>query len=302
MATASDEFGRAIPGAFVDGTTAAELRRRRLADWLGNGVVYAILVVSLLIAIGPFVAIALAGFKTDVELAQNPFGLPAQWSLDSFGNAWHQAHFSQYFKSSVIVALPVVLGSTALSVLTGYAFGRMRFPGSRALFFLFLLGIMIPGEAVIIPLYHNLQRVGLLDTYWAIILPQIAFSISFGTFWMRGFFSQVPGDLVDAATVDGANSWQTLWGVLLPLARPAILSMAVLFFIWSWNDFLLPLVVVSREELRTLPLGLAFFQGRYASNLPLMAAGATLVALPTIVIYVLLQRHFIRGIASGAVK
>ena len=302
MATASDEFGRAIPGAFVDGTTAGELRRRRLADWLGNGVVYAILVVSLLIAIGPFVAIALAGFKTDVELAQNPFGLPAQWSLDSFGNAWHQAHFSQYFKSSVIVALPVVLGSTALSVLTGYAFGRMRFPGSRALFFLFLLGIMIPGEAVIIPLYHNLQRVGLLDTYWAIILPQIAFSISFGTFWMRGFFSQVPGDLVDAATVDGANSWQTLWGVLLPLARPAILSMAVLFFIWSWNDFLLPLVVVSREELRTLPLGLAFFQGRYASNLPLMAAGATLVALPTIVIYVLLQRHFIRGIASGAVK
>ncbi|MCC6790761.1 MAG: carbohydrate ABC transporter permease, partial [Thermomicrobiales bacterium] len=102
--------------------------------------------------------------------------------------------------------------------------------------------------------------------------------------------------------VDGANSWGVLWDVLLPLARPAILTMAVLFFLWSWNDFLLPLVVVSSEDLRTLPLGLAFFQGRFASDVPLMAAGATIVALPTIVVYALLQRHFIRGIASGAIK
>jgi raffinose/stachyose/melibiose transport system permease protein len=299
MATATDRIGQKARPASGAGSVGA---RRLAARWLGNGVVYAILIVALLIAVGPFIAIALAGFKTGAELAASPFGLPAHWTIDNFASAWTQARFSQYFRSSIIVAAPVVLGSTVLSVLSGYAFGRMHFPGNRPLFFVMLLGIMIPGEAVIIPLYHNLQQMHLLDTYWAIILPQIAFSVSFGTFWMRGFFSQTPQDLVDAATVDGANSWQTLWDVLLPLARPAILSMAVLFFVWSWNDFLLPLVVVSREELRTLPLGLAFFQGRYASDLPLMAAGATLVALPTIVVYVFLQRHFIRGIASGAVK
>lgn len=263
---------------------------------------YAILVVLLLIAIGPFLITALAALKDAAELASNTFGLPRTWRWENFGEAWTTAQFSRYFRSSLIVAAPVVVLSCLLSVLTGYAFGRLRFPGANVLFVLLLIGIMIPGEAVVIPLYHNLRAMGLYDTYWAIILPQVAFNVSFGTLWMRGFFSQVPNDLPDAATVDGANSLRALWDVLLPLARPAILTMAVLFFMWSWNDFLLPLVVVADEDLRTLPLGLAFFQGRFSSNLPLMSAGATIVALPTVVVYVLLQRHFIRGIASGAIK
>jgi raffinose/stachyose/melibiose transport system permease protein len=263
---------------------------------------YAILVVLLLIAIGPFLITALAAFKDAAELATNTFGLPQTWRWENLGEAWTTAQFSRYFRSSLIVAAPVVLLSCLLSVLTGYAFGRLRFAGANAVFVLLLIGIMIPGEAVVIPLYHNLRAMGLYDTYWAIILPQVAINVSFGTLWMRGFFSQVPNDLPDAATVDGANSLRALWDVLLPLARPAILTMAVLFFMWSWNDFLLPLVVVADEDLRTLPLGLAFFQGRFSSDLPLMSAGATIVALPTIVVYVLLQRHFIRGIASGAIK
>lgn len=264
--------------------------------------VYAVLLLLLLVAIGPFLITGLAAFKDAAELAANTFGLPRIWRWENFGEAWTTAQFSRYFRSSLIVAAPVVALSVALSVLTGYAFGRMRFAGSNLVFALLLIGIAIPGEAVVIPLYHNLRAMGLYDTYWAIILPQVAFNVSFGTLWMRGFFSQVPNDLPDAATIDGAHSLRTLWDVLLPLARPAILTMAVLFFMWSWNDFLLPLVVVADEDLRTLPLGLAFFQGRFSSNLPLMSAGATIVALPTIVVYVLLQRHFIRGIASGAIK
>ncbi|MCC6315164.1 MAG: carbohydrate ABC transporter permease, partial [Thermomicrobiales bacterium] len=203
---------------------------------------YVILAILTAIALGPFVIIALAALKDNAELAGNTFGLPQAWRWDHFADAWNTARFSRYFRSSVFVAAPVVVISSLLSVLAGYAFGRMRFPGANVLFFLLLLGIMIPGEAVIIPLYHNLQAMGLYDTYWAIILPQIGFNISFGALWMRGFFSQVPNDLPDAATVDGANSWGVLWDVLLPLARPAILTMAVLFFLWSWNDFLLPLV------------------------------------------------------------
>jgi raffinose/stachyose/melibiose transport system permease protein len=286
------------------GTTAHpwESQRERKSWSARTAWTYAILTLFLLIAIGPFLIVVLAAFKTGEEIARNVFGLPDVWRWSNIADAWTQGRFGQYFRSSIIVVVPVVVASTFLSVMTGYAFGRMRFPLSRLLFFLILLGIMIPGEAVIIPLYHNLRAMHLLDTYWAMILPDIAFSVSFGTLWMRGFFSQVPQDLIDAATVDGSNSWQTLWRVLLPNALPAILTMAVLFFVWTWNDFLLPLVVISNENLRTLPLGLAFFQGRYTSNLPLTAAGATIVALPTIVVYVLLQRHFIRGLTSGAVK
>lgn len=147
-----------------------------------------------------------------------------------------------------------------------------------------------------------MRKLGLLDTYWALILPQIGMSVCFGTFWMRGFFAEVPRDLVDAATVDGCTSWDTLWRVLLPIARPAILTMVVLFFVWTWNDFLLALVLVSSDEVRTLPLGLAFFQGRYASDVQLISAGATMVALPTILIYFIFQRQFIRGITAGAVE
>ena len=263
---------------------------------------YVLLTLFLFLAVAPLALIILSAFKSAEEIAQNIFGLPRVWTLVNFAEAWSQARFDAYFRSSVIVAVPVVIISCFLSILTGYAFGQMRFAGSGLLFALFLIGIMVPGEAVIIPIYFNLRAMGLTDTYWAMILPDIAFSVSFGTLWMRGFFASVPKELIDAATVDGGNSWQTLWRVLVPNAVPAILTMGILFFIWTWNDFLLPLVVVSRDDLRTLPLGLTFFQGRYSSDLPLLAAGATMVALPTLVVYVLMQRHFIRGLTAGAVK
>ena len=141
------------------------------------------------------------------------------------------------------------------------------------LFYVFLLGLMVPIEAMIVPLYYDLRDLGLTDTYWALILPQIAPSVAFGTFWMRAFFRGVPRSLVEAARIDGASTWFTLWRVLLPLARPAVLTMTVLLFMWTWNEFLLALVMVSDENLRTAPLGLAFFQGRNTSDLTLLAAG-----------------------------
>ena len=264
--------------------------------------VYLILIVFLLIAIFPFIIMVFTAFKTSSELARGAFSLPEVWRWSNFADAWTQARFDRFFFSSVIVAIPVVLVSTLLSVMSGYAFGRMVFPLSRSLFFILLLGIMVPLEALIIPLYHNLRWIGLLDTYWALILPQIGMSVSFGTFWMRGFFAEVPQDLVDAATVDGCNSWDTLWRVLLPTATPAITSMMVLFFVWTWNDFLLALVLISTESLRTLPLGLAFFQGQHTTNVPLVAAGATIVAIPAIMMYVAFQRQFIRGITGGSIE
>jgi raffinose/stachyose/melibiose transport system permease protein len=178
----------------------------------------------------------------------------------------------------------------------------MRFRGEQVLFYVLLIGLMVPLEATIVPLYYDLRDLGLTDTYWALILPQAGVSVAFGTFWMRAFFRSVPRSLVEAARLDGSSSWSTLWRVIMPLARPAVLTMVVLVFMWTWNEFLLALVMVSDEDLRTAPLGLAFFQGRNTSDEALLAAGSLIVAAPVVIVYLFLQRHFIRGMLSGAVK
>jgi raffinose/stachyose/melibiose transport system permease protein len=261
---------------------------------------YTILGVFALIALLPIVGIVFTALQKQGGGAS--FGQFDGLHFNNFKRAWDDGNFGQYLKSSAIVAVSVVVIATFVSILAGYAFGLMRFRGSQFLFYIFLLGLMVPMEAMIVPLYYDLRDAGLTDTYWALILPQAGTSIAFRTFWMRAFFRSVPTSLVEAARIDGASSWFTLWRVLLPLARPAVLTMVVLLFMWTWNEFLLALVMVTDEGLRTAPLGLSFFLGRNQSDLTLLAAGAVIVALPVVVLYVFLQRHFIRGMVSGAVK
>jgi raffinose/stachyose/melibiose transport system permease protein len=246
------------------------------------------------VVLGFFAVIALAPVVRIVVTALGESG--------SFSTAWSEGHFGTYLRSSVLVAGSVVVISSALSILAGYAFGLMRFRGEQVLFYVLLLGLMVPLEATIVPLYYDLRDLGLTDTYWALILPQAGVSVAFGTFWMRAFFRSVPRSLVEAARLDGSSSWSTLWRVILPFGRPAVLTMMLLVFMWTWNEFLLALVMVSQESLRTAPLGLAFFQGRNTTDFALLAAGSVIVATPVVVLYVILQRHFIRGMLSGAVK
>jgi raffinose/stachyose/melibiose transport system permease protein len=261
---------------------------------------YTLLGVFSLIALLPIVGIVFTALQQKGGGAS--FGSFDGLHFDNFKRAWQDGNFGTYLKSSVIVAVAVVGLSTVVSILAGYAFGLMRFRFAQPLFYLFLLGLMVPMEAMIVPLYYDLRDLELTDTYWALILPQAGTSIAFGTFWMRAFFRSVPPSLVEAARIDGASSWFTLWRVLLPLAKPAVLTMVVLLFMWTWNEFLLALVMVTDEGLRTAPLGLSFFVGRNQADLTLLAAGAVIVALPVVVLYVFLQRHFIRGMVSGAVK
>ena len=261
---------------------------------------YVILGLFSLFALAPILGILVTAFQDPDGGAA--FGTIDGFHLSNFKAAWEQGSFGSYLKSSVIVAVCVVFFATIFSILSGYAFGLMRFRGSTVLFYVFLLGLMVPTEAIIVPLYYDFRDLGLTNTYAGLILPQIATSVSFGTYWMRTYFRTVPPSLVEAARLDGASSWFTLWRVLLPLARPAVLTMCVLLFMWTWNEFLLALVLVSDEGLRTAPLGLSFFQGRNTSDLTLMAAASVIVALPVVILYVFLQRHFIRGMLAGAVK
>ena len=262
---------------------------------------YAIAIAFAFLTLAPLVGILFAAFHPPGALL-NGVSVPHSLSFSTFSNAWHRGSFGRLMLSSLIVASSVVAATVVLSIPAGFAFGTMRFPFSSALFFLFLSGLVIPFEALIVPLYYHFRDLGLTDTYWALILPQTGLSLSFGVFWMRAFFRATPRSLLEAARIDGASSWTTMTRVLLPMGRPAILTMVLLVFMWTWNEFLLALVMISDDAHRTAPLGLSVFKSRYGIDVPSVSAAATLVALPVLVVYVFLQRHFIRGVLSGAVK
>ena len=262
---------------------------------------YAFLGLFSFLAVAPLVGIALMALR-DPEIGGTRLVLDTGLHLENLERAWVTGGFEASIRSSLIVVFTVVPISCVLSVMAGYAFGAMRFRGSDVLFMSLLIGLVLPQEATIIPLFYGFNALRLTDTYWALILPQIGQSLAFGAFWMRAFFRSVPSELVDAARIDGAGPMTTLWRVLVPIGRPAITSMAVLFFLWTWNDFLLALVLVSSEDVRTAPVGLTFFRGRYATEWTLLAAASLFVALPVLIVYVFMQRHFIRGVLGGAIR
>jgi raffinose/stachyose/melibiose transport system permease protein len=266
-----------------------------------RAVTYAVLALFSALAIAPVVVILLAAMHPPGTLLTGVH-LPDSLSLSTFRSAWDQGGFGRLMASSVLVSASVVVLTTLLCIPAGYAFGTMRFPGSTAVFYLMLAGMVVPFESLIVPLYYTFRDAGLTDTYWALILPQTGLSISFGTFWMRAFFRSVPTELGDAARVDGASSWRILWRVLVPIGRPAILTMVVLVFMWTWNEFLLALVMISDQPHRTAPLGLSAFQSRYGVDVPSVAAAAVLVAAPVVVVYLLAQRQFLRGMLAGSIR
>lgn len=256
---------------------------------------YVILCLFALFALAPIVSIVRTSLAPQT-------GRPAGIHWENLREAWSIGGFSHTLTNSLVVAAIVVSVSLVLSLLTGYAFGTMRFRGSGALFGLFLLGLMIPAEAIVIPLFFDLRTLGLTDTWFAVSAPQIAQSVAFGTFWMRTQFRAVPDSLVEAAALDGAGPLRTLTRILLPASKAAVSTLAVLLFMWTWNEFLIALVMAPQGQIRTAPLGLANFQGQYTAERPLLAAGAIIVALPLVGMFLFLQRYFIQGMLEGASK
>ncbi len=262
---------------------------------------YLLMIVCSMVAVYPLVGVLLASlYPPGPGSAPSGFALPPSFAWHNYVEAWDQGKFASSFTTSVIVAAVMVPASVGLSILGGYAFATMRFRGSRAIFYLFILGLIIPTEATIVPLYYNVRDLGLLDTYWALILLETSGELAFGIFWMRAAFISAPRSLLEAARIDGASSWRTLWRILVPFAWPAILTLTVLTFADSWNEFFLALVFTVNHM--TAPAGLASFSGRFTTNVPLVSAGAVIVAVPILIVFIVFQRQFIRGVLTGAVK
>jgi raffinose/stachyose/melibiose transport system permease protein len=263
---------------------------------------YAFLTMAATIVLIPLISLFTVSIQPS-DSSSTSLSWPANPDWDNYLIAWTKGDFPLpvLMINSLLVALAVVPIGVTVSVLAGYAFGTMKFPGSNVIFYLFMIGLVMPFEATIVPLYYQLRSMGLINNLWGVILPQIALFCAFGIFWMRQFFMATPPSLVEAARIDGANSIRILRSVLLPISWPPILTLATLMFIWSWNEFLLSLVVLDRGN-RTAPSGLGTFTGQWVSDIPALSAAAIIIALPTIILYIVLNRKIISGILQGAVK
>jgi raffinose/stachyose/melibiose transport system permease protein len=279
--------------------SAAQMRRGRLFERIA---LYATLIFFFLVFLLPFFLVWFSTFKTSREIGMNPLALPTTLDPKNIVKAWTVGHYSQYMLNSVLYCVAIVAGVIALACCAGYALALLPLPGRNGILVLFLLGLMVPFQSVMIPLYYLLRDVHMLETYWAFIVPGIALRLPFGIFLMRGFFRGLPPELGDAARIDGANEWQVFRNVMLPLSFPGLATLIVFQFMWTWNEFAMPLVFVQRDELRPISLGTMFFFGRFTTDRGLVAAGVTIAMLPVLALYFLLQRRFIEGITAGALK
>ena len=260
-----------------------------------------LLVLLMAVTLLPFASM----FTTALhESGTYPNGLdwPSHPHWGNFVEAFQVANMGAIFRSSVLIVIAVVPVSVVIATMAGFALGQLRIRGGQLVFLLFLLGLTLPFEGVIVPIYYEIRNIGLLNTRWAIILPLIGLYMPFAVFWMRAHFLTMPQDLSEAARVDGATTWQLFWRVHVPLARPAVSSLGILMTVWTWNQFLLPIVLVDDPAQRTMAGALGAFQGQWGTDIPLLSAGSLLILTPTIIVFVVFQRHFVSALLQGSLK
>jgi raffinose/stachyose/melibiose transport system permease protein len=259
-------------------------------------------VVVALLVVTPLVLAVISGFRENHALALHPVAWPDPLITSNYGDILGSRTFWQQMFNSVLVMLLTTLLVLSLSSAAAFVIARMEFRGKEPLFNFFTLGLLFPLPVAILPLYLLLRQMGLVDSLWGVILPQVAFGLPFNIMLLRAFFLSVPRDLEDAAYVDGASPLEFMLRVLLPLVRPALAAVAVLTMVTSWNNFFLPLVVLNSDNLWTLPLGVMQFQGQYVADWAKILAYVSLALVPAIAFYLAAERQIVAGLTAGAVK
>jgi len=286
-------------------TLAPQARRTRPlfpridgGTWISVGIA----LMAIAFTLGPILYLILGGFKTQNQLASDPVGLPQPWVWSNYADILTAGIFWRQLLNSLLVAVGTTVGVVACGTMAAYPLARYRFRGANALFVLFTTGLMFPLTVAILPLYLLLRDMGLVGSMWGLIVPQIAFGLATTIIIMRPFLAAIPHELEEAAFVDGVSRVGFFWRILLPLARPGMVTVGVLAFIGSWNAYLLPLLLLtSGAENMTLPLGVTVFQGRYASATTSIMAYTSLAMIPALVFFLILERRIVDGL-TGAVK
>jgi raffinose/stachyose/melibiose transport system permease protein len=279
-----------------------ELPAAKVAKAAGRRVLlaatYVLLALMALAVIYPLIWMALNGFKTNAELFGSAWGLPGQLRWSNFATAWTQG-VVRYLFNSVLVTVASIVGVVIFGAWAAYGLTRVRIPFAGPVTMIILGGMMLAPTVALVPLFQLLRSLHLYDTFAGLIILYIAFRIPFTLFLIRAYMFTLPLEVEEAARVDGANSWQIFWRVVLPMSRPVLVSAALLQAIFAWNEFPFALVFINSPNLKTLPVGLLDMQSRLLTNWPVMFAALTLAALPMIIAFLVGQRQFIRGLAEG---
>lgn len=265
---------------------------------IGRTVAWIVLAILVIIIVYPMVWAVLNGFKSNLELFGNPWGLPEQWRWENYVKAWNLG-VVRYLANSVIVTVASTLFVILFSAMSAFALTRQKIPFANAITVILLGGMMLAPAVALIPLFRLLQAIHIFDTYWALIILYTAFRIPFTTFLIRAYMITLSREMEDAAVVDGASNWQIFWMVIMPLSRPIIVSASLLHALFAWNEFAFALVFINDTDLKTLPVGLLQMQGRVLSDWPVLFAALVIASIPMVLLFLAGQRQFIRGLSEG---
>jgi raffinose/stachyose/melibiose transport system permease protein len=276
--------------------------RRNWKKYTPRLIQYAVLTLIVIVVFVPIVMLVFSALKTRGEAMTNPYTLPIPPRWDNYINILSAPNFWMMLRNSLLVMAATTTGVVLVCSLAAFVFARMRFRSKDLLFNILTLGLMFPINIGILPVYLLIRDLHLPDTFLGVILVQTAFALSGNIMILRGFFLSIPMELEDASYIDGCTPFDFFWRILLPIAKPALAAVAALTMIVSWNDLLVPLVLINKETLWTLPLGTMQFQGQYGMDVSLVNAFVSLSALPTIIFYIFAERQIVAGMTAGAVK
>jgi ABC-type glycerol-3-phosphate transport system permease component len=263
--------------------------------------IYLVLLLFILIVAYPLFWTLYTSLKPQLAIFENPFALPDRLFLDNYARAFKTANFGRYLANSLIVVIPSLFGIIFLSTTSGYAFARFRFRGSTFLFLFFLVGIMVPTQAIIVFVYKIVSSLKLLNSYFSLIFTFFSW-ISVGVFIMRSFFRSLPDDILESARIEGCSEFRIYLQIASPLSVPSIATIGIFYFVWVWNNFLYPLLFLQNVKLSTIPMGIMLFKAKYTVDWGLQCAALTIATMPALLLYFIFQKRFVKGLTAGAIK
>jgi len=264
---------------------------------------YLFLISFTLIYMSPFFGAIITSVRTQDDISLNGFwSIPREITTENYSDAWTQGNVSRYLLNSFIITIPALVLTIFLSSLSAFALARYRFRANRPIYFMYVAGTMLPFQILLLPVFLFMNRVGLYNSYQGVIIIHVAFQLGFCTFVLRNFMRTLPGEIFDAARIDGASEFGIYWRIALPLSLPGIAAITVLEFTWIFNDYLWALILIRDDALKPVTAGLSSLQGQFVTNWPLVVSGALLAAVPTLLVFFFLQRYFIGGLTLGSNK
>jgi multiple sugar transport system permease protein len=283
-------------------TGAAAVSRKKTIS-IGRILIYIFLVTFTLVYMLPVFSAVVTSVRTQDDISLNGFwSAPREVTFTNYAEAWVEGRVNRYLLNSFIITIPALIATIFLSSLSAFALARYKFRGNRPIYFMYVAGTMLPFQILLLPVFLLTNKLGLYNTYWSVILIHTAFQLGFCTFVLRNFMRTLPGEIMDAARIDGATEFGIYWKIVVPLTVPAIAALATLEFTWIFNDYIWALILIQSDSLKPVTAGLAGLQGQFVTNWPLIVAAALLAAVPTLIIFFALQRYFIGGLTLGSGK